>query len=687
MSMPMSAIQQETPQLQFALHYARMGWSVVPAHRAIRQPDGSTVCTCREGAACVSKGKHPAIGWTEHQKRCASEHEIRNWFTGYFAEYGVGIITGAVSGFFVVDVDTGPGKPGLDNINDLQFINGDLPHTVEARTGGGGRHILLKHPGPSVLIATNKNTPAPGIDIRGDGGFIVAAPSLHESGRFYLWSEHGHPKNTAIAEAPEWLIEMVRGVPTDSAASGPRAPSTGTGEIIRDQWGKVTDGRERHMIGIICGVIASLTRNAGALPGAEAVFAEAWPTYERTTRARGESLEADHRGQTLMRQRVGHMLRRAEAGRWRVRVDVPTPLSAPAGQAGQAPNSSEIDVYQTLDIAGLMALPPVQWLIDNMLTTDGFSIVYGPPGSLKTFLVLDQALHIVSGRPWHGRTVKAGKVLYVAGEGVRGIARRVKAWCHKHEVDHAALPFRLLPASVNLSEPANVKKLIRTAVAQMEEDGECVALVVIDTVARAIPGLDENSAQEMGLFVAAVEELKTGIACHLLGVHHSGKDETRGARGSNALLGAVDTMVKVKRDDDRLTVTIEKQKDDDEGEPIRLRTSPVEWMDGLKPVKSLVLVADEFTSAPPPPPPDESTVLLRQVAALLGENGRMITNKIASGLGLSGRKKQELMEIIPLLPDYATVIPYDNGPTVRLAKRRTGSGTTSPVEVVRYDVA
>jgi len=359
-------------------------------------------------------------------------------------------------------------------------------------------------------------------------------------------------------------------------------------------------------------------------------------------------------------------------------------LSAPPGQAGQARKS---DIFETLDIAGLMALPPVQWLVEGILTTDGFSIVYGPPGSLKTFLVLDQALHIASGKPWNDKPVKPGKVLYVAGEGVRGIARRVKAWCHHHKVDPGNIPFRLLPASVNLSEPANVAKLVRTAIAQMEEDGECVALVVIDTVARSIPGLDENSAQEMGLFVAAVEELKTGIACHLLGVHHSGKDETRGARGSNALLGAVDTMVKVKRDDDRLTVTIEKQKDDDEGEPIRLRTSPVEWMDGLKPVKSLVLVPDEFRAAPAAPPPDESTVLLRQVAALLGENGRMITNKIASGLGLSGRKKQELMEIIPLLPDYATVIPYDNGPTVRLAKRRTGSGTTSPVEVVRYDVA
>lgn len=340
------------------------------------------------------------------------------------------------------------------------------------------------------------------------------------------------------------------------------------------------------------------------------------------------------------------------------------------------------DIFQTLDIAGLMALPPVQWLIDGILTTDGFSITYGPPGSLKTFLVLDQALHICSGRPWNGRAVKSGKVLYVAGEGVRGIARRIKAWCIKHDVDPSTLPFRLLPASINLSQEPDVKKLIRTAIAQMEDDGECVALVVVDTVARSIPGLDENSAQEMGLFVAAVEDIKTGVSCHLLGVHHSGKDETRGARGSNALLGAVDTMIRCKREKERLTVTIEKQKDEDEGEPIQLRTTLVEWMNGLKPDKSLVLLADGVA---PPPKLDEAASQLRQVALLLGTDGRMVISHVATALGLSGRKKQEFVASIPLAPDYTTVSVANDKAPVRLALTRRGGGATSPVEVVRYD--
>lgn len=686
----MSAATKQTPQLQAALYYAGLGWSVVPAHRCFRLDDGKLACSCVAGAACISKGKHPAVAWTTFQQRRASDAEILAWFNGQYADYGVGIITGQISGFFAVDIDQGPGKEGGQTIANLQLIHDDLPYTIEAQTGGGGRHVLLRHPGPGRYVPTAKNVLGPGVDVRGDGGFIVAAPSFHESGRKYLWAQHAHPRTTTIAEAPEWLLEMVEGPAPDSpGATGPRAAPTGSGEIIRDEWGKVTDGRERWLVGVVCGVIADMLRRNGTLPSPEAVFAEAWPTYERTTRARGDSLDADNRGQALMRQRIGHMLRRAASGKWKVQLSdnsgqLPSNLSVDSGQAGQAQKS---DIFETLDIHGLLALPPVQWLIDGILTTDGFSIVYGPPGSLKTFLVLDKALHIASGRAWQGKAVRQGKVLYVAGEGVRGIARRVKAWCNKHGVEPESIPFRLLPASVDLSKPDNVHKLIRTAIAQMEEDGECVALVVLDTVARSIPGLDENSAQEMGLFVNAVEQVKTGVkSCHLLGVHHSGKDETRGARGSNALLGAVDTMVKVKRDNDRLTVTIEKQKDDDEGEPIRLRTSPVEWMDGLKSVRSLVLVADEISSFRTAPEPDEATKLLRNVAMLLGENGRMITNKLSTGLGLSGRKKQELIEIIPLLPDYATVTLSENGPTVRLAKRRTGSGTTSPVEVVRYDV-
>jgi putative DNA primase/helicase len=202
----MSTAPNDRPQLTSALWYASLGWSVVPTHKVVQFHDG-TMCTCPSGVSCISKGKHPAVGWAQYQQQRPDEAQLRTWFEGAFSTYGVGVITGAVSGIFVVDVDEAPGKSGGETINDLQMIHGDLPFTVQARTGGGGRHILFRHP-RDVWITTGRNTLGPGVDTRGDGGFIVVSPSLHESGRYYLWDEVSHPRTTPLADAPAWVVEL-----------------------------------------------------------------------------------------------------------------------------------------------------------------------------------------------------------------------------------------------------------------------------------------------------------------------------------------------------------------------------------------------------------------------------------------------------------------------------------------------
>jgi hypothetical protein len=344
------------------------------------------------------------------------------------------------------------------------------------------------------------------------------------------------------------------------------------------------------------------------------------------------------------------------------------------GQVGQG---AERNVFDLLTVPDLLALPPIQWLIDGLLTSDGFSVTYGLPGSLKTFLVLDQALHICTGRPWQGRAVQPGQVLYITGEGLRGIGPRIKAWCVHHEVDPASLAFRLLPVAVNLLDAAAVTKLIRTAT---QQDGG-YALVVVDTVARSTAGMIENDVPDMTRFITTVDHIKAEVGCHLIGVHHSGKDESRGARGSSALWGGVDTMVKVKREGGLLTVMVEKQKDGEQPPPIQLSTQAVEWMEGLCPAKSIVLVRGS-----PVEPEDEMAMLLCQAAMLLGPNGRMTGNRLANALGIAGRRKQELVSRIPIGPDYVSVNITNESLTVRLARVRHGSHETSPVEVVRYDV-
>ena len=557
--------KQVTPQVEAALWYASLGWSVVPVHRVIRGSDGIISCSCPAGDACSSKGKHPAVAWTQYQKAAASVEQIRAWFEGPFATYGVGIVTGAVSGFIVVDVDEGPGKAGTETINDLQFLNCDLPHTPVARTGGGGRHVFLLHP-RDVWVATGRNVLGPGVDVRGDGGFIVAAPSLHESGRFYLWDESAHPRVTPIAAAPGWLIEMAEAPPPD--AHGARAPPTGSGEIIRDAWAKVIDGRERFMVGIVCGVIATMTRETGALPASEAVVAEAWPTYERGVKARGASLEADGRGITLMRQRVTHFLRRAEQGKWKLKAE---------GRAKDGPlpfETREATRPYLLSMRDLDARPPPEWLVAGLLPERSLIVPFGPPKAGKTFLVLSFCLHVAAGLPWFGMAVKQGAVVYIAGEGTGGLSVRLRAMRDRYGIA-VDVPFWIRERAVNFRIEGEVTELA-TMIRAIVGD-EIIAMVVIDTLARAMPGADENSAQEVGVVIAGCDRLRDVLGCAVVAIHHSGKDAARGARGTSALRGAWDTALEIAGSGTRVVMTVVDQKEAEAGQRLvfRMDTIPV----------------------------------------------------------------------------------------------------------------
>lgn len=165
-----------------ALYYLSRGWSVIPLR---------------------SKDKRPAICWMEYQHRQATENEVKNWFL-HLPGANVGIVTGSISGLIVLDVD--PKHGGDDSLDRMEKEHGPLPRTIEAVTGGGGRHIYFAHPGG---VIHNKVGIAPGIDLRGDGGYVVAPPSLHTSGRRYVWALSHEPENTALAPIPSRLLGKV----------------------------------------------------------------------------------------------------------------------------------------------------------------------------------------------------------------------------------------------------------------------------------------------------------------------------------------------------------------------------------------------------------------------------------------------------------------------------------------------
>ena len=131
--------------------------------------------------------------------------ELAGWLRRW-PDANLGVVTGRLAGLVVLDVD--PRHQGDDSLLELERENGPLPHTIEALTGGGGRHVYFAHPGGTLR---NKVGLAPGIDLRGDGGMIVVPPSLHASGRHYEWEVSHHPDETALAPLPGWLLRLVGG--------------------------------------------------------------------------------------------------------------------------------------------------------------------------------------------------------------------------------------------------------------------------------------------------------------------------------------------------------------------------------------------------------------------------------------------------------------------------------------------
>lgn len=180
-----------------ALQYASMGWQVIPIHAI----NSNGECTCRN-PNCSSQGKHPL---TPHglQDATIDPDQINLWFKKW-PWANVGIVTGDVSGLVVLDID--PRHNGDDTLFNLESQNGKLPGTVESFTGGGGRHIIFKHPGRKIPNDSKGMLFGQGIDVRGDGGYIVAPPSNHISGTCYEWEASSDPINTPLASMPGWML-------------------------------------------------------------------------------------------------------------------------------------------------------------------------------------------------------------------------------------------------------------------------------------------------------------------------------------------------------------------------------------------------------------------------------------------------------------------------------------------------
>jgi hypothetical protein len=175
-------VRDPSPCEATALSYAQRGWSVFPCHTV-----GDQGCSCRR-TDCGSPGKHPRIAGGLNAAS-ADPEAISRWWSRW-PSANVAVCTGAVSGLVVVDID--PDHGGVDTLRKLVDSHGPLTPGPLVRTGSGGWHAYFRHPGDAVRNSAGTRLGA-GVDVRGDGGYVIAPPSRHASGRHYTWDVTGEP--------------------------------------------------------------------------------------------------------------------------------------------------------------------------------------------------------------------------------------------------------------------------------------------------------------------------------------------------------------------------------------------------------------------------------------------------------------------------------------------------------------
>ena len=203
-----------------------------------------------------------------------------------------------------------------------------------------------------------------------------------------------------------------------------------------------------------------------------------------------------------------------------------------------------------------------EYAIAGLVEVGILGMIFGKPGSGKSFIALDMACCIAAGVPYHGRDVLRGAVVYIAGEGHNGLKRRQMAWEKHHGVRLNSAPLYFSQRSTNLTDGTAADDVIAAIEGVAQIEGVPPRLVIVDTVARNFGGGDENSTKDMTAFVAGVDGIKHSFpGCSVLLVHHTGHGDGDRARGSSVLLGALDAEYRAAKFDAVTTLTCTKMKE------------------------------------------------------------------------------------------------------------------------------
>jgi hypothetical protein len=569
---------------EWASMYRALGLQVIPCYMPDEAPKGTP-------------WKRPKLAeWTEYRKNLAPQATFERWY-GKGGEHvgrsNMGMVTGMASGnVLVIDLDDHKTPTAAAWWHDLieSENSGIEPQTVEQHTGGGGRQKLFRFP-EGFRAPTNRTSI--GVDIRGTGGFALLPPSRHESGHVYEWAKGHAPWETDIAIAPQWLLDAVEmlveahgGDRSGGDSSVPRE-TTASPSTDFDDFGHRTDGREAYMARVVWASILDHKREnpIGRPSDTEQQLraSVAYSTYERSVVSRlngaekTELLEREGRGPTAF---LGKW--RASMRHWDDRV-AEEAAKQPRSEGGQphdwandfetaaekAEEQAKVDPakqFELLDLKQIESQPDPVWLVDKLIIERSLGFIFGPKGSLKTFIGLDIALSITSklNRWWGYDINKPGAVVYVCAEGHASLKFRTAAWRHNRRYSGDA-PFFLLKQNVNFLNPEDVGKLKATLETAVARASVPIAAIFVDTVSKVLPGSDENLQKDMSVFVAVCGQIQERFGCVVIGIHHTNKQG--GMRGSTVLPNAGDFIIEAKHEPgaERGSIYVHNVKDGEDG--------------------------------------------------------------------------------------------------------------------------
>lgn len=525
----------------YAHDYARRGLRVLPIRPGEKRP--------------------PMAAWQHAATTEAAT--IDAWWTGLYRDHGVGIATGHGSGIFVLDVDVAGGKTGDETLADLCDRYGPLPETATVITASGGQHLYFSLPKGTEVRNDAGRRLGPGLDIRGEGGQVVAPPT-RIGDRGYEW-EGGEPGD--IAPAPAWLLELVTTIPvTEPPPARIAALTSDTGDSIAARYNASTTWGELLAAD---GWTLARTLDDGeqqwTRPGKEAregisattyhagqdcltVFSSSIPWLPEDTYSKfGYYACRHHNGDRSAAARALTEAENAPADRWFDALEVVT--AAPAAGIVQAPApTNRLELAHLVDWGRFWDddHSDEQWLAYPLAPEGRAIALYAPAKAGKSTIVLAVAAAVATGRPILGRRLHPlTDVLYLDYEMTPAdLQQRLMEFGYGPDDDLSHLHYALLPSLPPLDKPEG-------AVAVMELlDVTRARFVVIDTFGRAVEG-EEDHADTVRDFYR-----HTGLALKARGVtylrtDHSGKDVAKGMRGSSAKNDDVDIVWQLTRTDTR----------------------------------------------------------------------------------------------------------------------------------------